>query len=146
MKIKYLATFGISANLKKIINVIEIKVAITVPTPVLTPTKSRINRNASSVVVGIINSDIESLVGSANFSTLNPALTEKSASNDSETALACLLKLGKRFRIPLPSIAPCNSPIPKTIANVIKKFCSAKSSILKSYQLDKKLLTLDVID
>ena len=138
MKMKYLAMFGISANLKKIINVIEIKVAMTVPTPVLIPIRSRINTNASSVVVGIINSDIESLVGSANFNTLNTALTEKSASSDNETALACLLKLGKRFLIPLPSIAPCNNPIPKTIANVIKKFCSAKSSMLKSYQLDKK--------
>ena len=130
--------FGISANLKKIINVIETKVAITVPTPVLIPIRSRINRNASSVVVGIINSDIESLVGSANFSTLNTALTEKSASNVNDAALACLLKLGKRFLIPLPSIAPCNNPIPRTIANVTKKFCSAKSNILKSYQLDKK--------
>ena len=138
MKMKYLAMFGISANLKKIINVIEIKVAMTVPTPVLIPIRSRINTNASSVVVGIINSDIESLVGSANFNTLNTALTEKSASSDNETALACLLNLGKRFLIPLPSIAPCNNPIPKTIANVIKKFCSAKSSMLKSYQLDKK--------
>ena len=138
MKMKYLAMFGISANLKKIINVIEIKVAMTVPTPVLIPIRSRINTNASSVVVGIINSDIESLVGSANFNTLNTALTEKSASSDNETALACLLKLGKRFLIPLPSIAPCNNPIPKTIANVIKKFCSAKSSILKSYQFNKK--------
>ena len=137
-KIKYLAIFGISANLKKIIKVIETKVAITVPTPVLTPTRSRINTNASSVVVGIINSDIESLVDSANFSTLNPALTEKSANSDSEAALACLLKLGKRFLIPLPSIAPCNNPIPNTIANVIKKFCSAKSSILKFYQLNEK--------
>ena len=146
MKIKYLAIFGILANLKKIIKVIETKVAITVTTPVLTPTRSRINTKASSVVVGIINSDIESLDGSANFSTLNIALTEKSASNNNETTLACLLKLGKRFLIPLPSIAPCNNPIPRTIENVTKKFCSAKSSILKCYQLDKKLLTLDVID
>ena len=135
---KYLAIFGISANLKKTINVIETKVAMTVPTPVLTPTRSRTNKNASSVVVGIINSDIESLVGSANFMTLSAALTEKSASNDNEVALACLLKLGKRFLIPLPSIAPCNNPIPKTMANVTKKFCSAKSSMFKSYQLDKK--------
>ena len=143
---KYRAIFGISANLKKIINVIETKVAITVPTPALTPIRSKININASSVVVGIINSDIESLVGSANFNTLKAALIEKIANNDNETALACLLKLEKRFLIPLPNIAPCNNPIPRTIANVIKKFCSAKSSILKSYQLDKKLLTLDVVD
>ena len=145
-KIKYRAIFGMSVNFKKIIKVIETKVAITVPTPVLIPTRSRINTNASSVVAGIMNSDIESLCGSANFSTLNTALAEKSANNDNETALACFLKLGKRFLIPLPNIAPCNNPIPKTIANVTKKFCSAKSSILKLYQFDKKLLTLDVID
>ena len=142
MKMKYLAIFGISANLKKIINVIETNVAITVPTPVLTPIMFRINTNASSVVAGIINSDIENLVGSANFSTLNIALIEKSASNDNEAALACFLKLGKRFRTPLPNIAPCNNPIPKTIANVIKKFCSAKSSTLKSYQLNKKTTSI----
>ena len=135
---KYRAIFGISANLKKIINVIETKVAITVPTPALTPIRSKININASSVVVGIINSDIESLVGSANFNTLKAALIEKIANNDNETALACLQKLEKRFLIPLPNIAPCNNPIPRTIVNVIKKFCSAKSSIFKSYQLDKK--------
>tara|TARA_B100001750_G_C14923897_1_gene310693 strand:- start:7 stop:447 length:441 start_codon:yes stop_codon:yes gene_type:complete len=145
MKMKYLAMFGISANLKKIINVIDTNVAITVPTPVLTPTKFRINTNASSVVAGIINSDIENLAGSANFITLNAALIEKSVSNDNEATLACLLKLGKRFLIPLPIIAPCSNPIPRTIAKVIKKFCSAKSSILKSYQLDKKQLGLDVI-
>ena len=138
MNIKYLAIFGISANLKKIINVIETKVAITVTTPVLTPTRFRINMNASSVVAGITNSVIENLVGSANFSTLNMALTEKSANSDNEATLACLLKLGKRFLIPLPIIAPCSNPILSTIANVIKKFCSAKSSILKSYQLNKK--------
>jgi hypothetical protein len=93
-----------------------------------------------------MNSDIESLSGSANFSTANTALAEKSANNDNETALACFLKLGKRFLMPLPNIAPCSNPIPKTIANVTKKFCSAKSSILKFYQSDKKLLALDVID
>ena len=106
MNIKYLAIFGISANLKKIINVIETKVAITVTTPVLTPTRFRISMNASSVVAGMINSDIENLDGSANFSTLNMALIEKSANSDNEAALACLLKLGKRFLIPLPIIAP----------------------------------------
>ena len=98
--------FGISANLKKIINVIETNVAITVTTPVLTPTRFRINTNISSVVDGIINSDIENLVGSANFNTLNIALIEKSANSDNETILACFLKVGKRFLIPLPSIAP----------------------------------------
>ena len=139
---KYLAMFGISANLKKIINVIETNVAITVPTPVLTPTKFRINTNASSAVAGIINSDAENLIGSANFSTLNIALTEKSTSKDNEAILACLRKLGKRFLTPLPIIAPCNNPIPSTIANVIKKFCSAKSSILKSYQLNKKTTSI----
>ena len=135
---KYLAIFGISANFKKIINVIETNVATTATTPVLTPTRFRININASSVVTGILNSDIENLAGSANFIMLNIALIEKSPSNDNEATLACLLKLGKRFLIPLPIIAPCSNPILSTIANVIKKFCSAKSSILKSYQLNKK--------
>ena len=125
----------ISANLKNIISVTEINVAITVPTPVFTPIRLKTNRNASSVVLGIMNSDIENLIGSANFSTLSIALMEKSASNEDETICACLFKLGKRLRIPLPNIAPCSKPIPKTAANVIKKFCSAKSNIFKSYPL-----------
>ena len=125
----------ISANLKNIISVTEINVAITVPTPVFTPIRLRTNRNASSVVVGIMNSDIENLIGSANFSTLSIALMEKSASNEDETICACLFKLGKRLRMPLPNIAPCSKPIPKTTENVIRKFCSAKSNIFKSYPL-----------
>ena len=95
----------ISANLKNIISVTEIKVAITVPTPVLIPMRLRINKNASSVVAGIENSDIENLIGSANFSALSIALMEKSTSNEDETIRACLFRLGKRLRIPLPIIA-----------------------------------------
>ena len=125
----------ISANLKNTISVTEINVAITVPTPVFTPIRLRTNKNASSVVAGIVNSDIENLIGSANFSTLSIALMEKSASNEDETICACLFKLGKRLRMPLPNIAPCSKPIPKTTENVIRKFCSAKSNIFKSYPL-----------
>jgi len=129
----------ISANLKNIISVTETKVAITVPTPVLMPMRLRTNKNASSVVAGIENSDTENLIGSANFSTLSIALMEKSTSNEDETICACLFRLGKRLRTPLPIIAPCSMPTPKTAANVIKKFCSAKSNIFKSYSLQYKI-------
>jgi hypothetical protein len=129
----------ILANLKNIISVTEINVAITVPTPVFTPIRLKINNNTSSVVAGIVNSDIENLTGSANFSTLSIALMEKSASNKDETICACLFMLGKRLRIPLPNIAPCSKPIPKTTANVIKKFCSAKSNIFKSFHYGMQL-------
>ena len=129
----------ILANLKNIISVTEINVAITVPTPVFTPIRLKINNNTSSVVAGIVNSDIENLIGSANFSTLSIALIEKSASNKDETICACLFMLGKRLRIPLPNIAPCSKPIPKTTANVIKKFCSAKSNIFKSFHYGMQL-------
>ena len=129
----------ISANLKNIISVTEIKVAITVPTPVLMPIRLRTSKNTSSVVDGIKNSDTENLIGSANFSTPSIALMEKSTSNEDETICACLFRLGKRLRIPLPIIAPCSNPIPKTAANVIKKFCSAKSNIFKSYPLQYKI-------
>jgi len=125
----------ISANLKNIISVTETNVAITVPTPVLMPMRLRTNKNASSVVDGIENSDIENLIGSANFSTPSIALMKKSTSNEDETIRACLFRLGKRLRIPLPIIAPCSKPIPKTAANVIKKFCSANSNIFKSHPL-----------
>ena len=129
----------ISANLKNIISVTEINVAITVPTPVLMPIRLRTNSKTSSVVVGIVNSDIENLIGSANFSMLSIALLEKSTNNMDETIRACLFRLGKRLRIPLPITAPCSSPIPKTAANVIRKFCSAKSNIFKSYHISIKL-------
>jgi len=129
----------ISANLKNIISVTEINVAITVPTPVFTPIRLRTNRNASSVVVGIMNSDIENLIGSANFSTLSIALMEKSASNEDETICACLFKLGKRLRIPRPIIMPSKKPIPSTTAKEIKKFTAAKSSTFKSYSHSMKL-------
>ena len=129
----------ISANLKNMISVTEINVAITVPTPVLMPMRLRTNKNTSSVVDGIKNSDTENLIGSANFSTPTIALMEKSTSNEDETICACLFRLGNRLRMPLPIIAPCNKPIPKTAANVIKKFCSAKSNIFKSYPLQYKI-------
>ena len=128
-----------SANLKSIINVTEMNMAITVPTPVLTPAILRINENTSSVVAGKVKLDTENLTGSANLSMLNIALKEKSTSNTDETNCACFFMLGKRLRIPLPIIAPCSKPIPKTAANVIKKFCSAKSNIFKSYSLQYKI-------
>ena len=128
-----------SANLKNMISVTEIKVAITVPTPVLMPIILRTNKNTSSVVDGIKNSDTENLIGSANFSTPSIALMEKSTSNEDETICACLFRLGKRLRIPLPIIAPCSKPIPKTAANAIKKFCSAISNIFKSYPRQYKI-------
>ena len=80
----------------------------------------------------------KNLIGSANFNTPSIALIEKSTSNEDETICACLFRLGKRLRTPLPIIAPCNMPTPKTAANVIKKFCSAKSNIFKSYPLQYK--------
>ena len=135
MKIKYLVILCMSANFKTTINVIEINVAITVTTPVLMPIRLRTNENTSLVVDGTENSDIENLTGSANFNTLNTALMEKSANNEDEAICACLFRLGNRLRIPLPNIAPCSKPIPKTAANVIKKFCSAKSNIFKSHPL-----------
>ena len=55
--------------------------AITVPTPVLTPVILRINENTSSVVAGKVKLDTENLTGSANLSMLNIALKEKSTSN-----------------------------------------------------------------
>ena len=139
IKIKYLAMLCISANLKNIISVTEINVAITVPTPVLIPIRLRTNKNTSSVVDGIENSDTENLIGSANFSTPSIALMEKSTSNEDETICACLFRLGKRLRIPLPIIMPCKKPIPSTTANVIKKFSAAKSSTFKSYSHSMKL-------
>ena len=66
-----------SANLKNKISVTEMNVAITVPTPVLIPTRLRTSENISSVVDGIMNSDMENLTGSANLSTLDMVLMEK---------------------------------------------------------------------
>ena len=87
----------------------------------------------------MVISDTEILTGSANFNTLAMALIEKSASKTIEADLACLFRLGKRERIPRPIIAPCNSPIPITTEKVIKKFCSASSSIFKVIPTGRKL-------
>ncbi len=127
------------ANLKSIINVTEMNIAITVPTPVLTPAILRINENTSSVVAGKVKLDTENLTGSANLSMLNIALKEKSISNMDETNCACFFMLGNLLRMPLPIIVPCSKPIPNTIANVIKKLSAAKSSISKSYSHCMKL-------
>jgi len=99
----------ISANLKNTISVTEINVAITVPTPVFTPIRLRTNRNASSVVLGIMNSVIENLIGSANFSTLSIALMEKSASNEDETICACFLSLESDYEYLYPILRPAVS-------------------------------------
>ena len=108
------------ANFKNIANVIVTNIAMTAPNPALTPSKLRTNENASSIVAGIINSDVENFTGSANFRTLDTALMEKNANKIIDTARACFLRLGKRDLIPLPIIAPCNNPIPITTAKVIK--------------------------
>ena len=50
--------------------------------------------------------DTENLIGSANLSTLNIALKEKSANSIVETNCACFFILGKRLRMPLPIIMP----------------------------------------
>ena len=121
------------------INVTEMNIAITVPTPALTPEILRMNKNTSSVVVGKVKLDTENLTGSANLSMLNIALKEKSTSNTDETNCACFFMLGKRLRIPRPIIMPCKKPIPSTTANVIKKFSAAKSSTFKSYSHSMKL-------
>ncbi len=117
----------------------ETNIAITVPTPALIPVTLTTMVNTSSIVTGMVNSDTETLTGSANFSTPDIALIEKSANKMIETVLACLLKLGNLERTPRPIIAPCNKPIPITTKNVIKKFCSASSNIFKSYPTRRKL-------
>ena len=73
--------------------------AITVPTPVLTPAILRINENISSVVAGKVKLDTENLVGSANLSMLNIALKEKSTSNTDETNCACFFMRSEERRV-----------------------------------------------
>ena len=127
------------ANFKNIISVIETNIAITAPTPALMPNTLTIKASTSSIVSGIVNLDTDILTGSANFSTPDIALIEKSASKTIETDRACFFRLGKRERIPRPIIAPCNNPIPITTEKVIKKFCSARSSIFKVTPTNRKL-------
>jgi hypothetical protein len=127
------------ANFKNIIRVTEINIAITAPTPALIPNTLTTKINISSIVAGITNSDTETFTGSANFSIPDIALIEKSISKIMETDLACLLRLGKRDRIPRPIITPCNNPIDATTKNVMIKFCSARSSIFKVIPTNRKL-------
>ena len=94
-------------------------VPITVHNPAFTPNKFIISENISSVDVGMVNVDNVSLAGSANFSILDIALTKNNTNKTPETARACFFILGKRERIPLPKMAPCNNPIPRTTPKVI---------------------------
>ena len=96
------------------------KVPITVHNPASIPNMLITSENISSGDVGITNVDNVTLAGSANFSMLDIALTKNNTSKTLETIRACFLKLGKRERIPLPKIAPCNKPIPITTPKVIR--------------------------
>ena len=109
-----------SANFKNIIRTTVMKVPITVHNPASIPNKLITSENISSGDVGITNVDNVTLDGSANFSILDIALTKNNTSKILETIRACFLKLGKRERIPLPKIAPCNKPIPITTPKVIR--------------------------
>ena len=109
-----------SANFKKIIRMTVMNVPITVHNPASIPNKLITSENISSGDVGITNVDNVTLDGSANFSILDIALTKNNTSKILETIRACFLKLGKRERIPLPKIAPCNKPIPITTPKVIR--------------------------
>ncbi len=117
----------------------EINIAITAPIPALIPIRLTIKVNTSSIVTGIVNSDTEILTGSANLNIPDTALIEKSTNKIIETIRACLFRLGKRERMPRPIINPCNNPIPITTEKVIKKFCSASSSIFKVIPISRKL-------
>lgn len=94
-------------------------VPITVHNPAFTPNKFIANENTSSADVGTVNVDNVTLAGSANFSILDIALARNNINKTLETARACFFRLGKRERIPLPKIAPCNNPIPITTPKVI---------------------------
>jgi hypothetical protein len=96
------------------------KIPITVHNPAFIPNKLITSENISSGDVGITNVDNVILDGSANFSILDIALTKNNINKTLETIRACFLKLGKRERIPLPKIAPCNKPIPITTPKVIR--------------------------
>ena len=109
-----------SANFKNMIRITVMNVPITVHNPASIPNKLITSENISSGDVGITNVDNVTLDGSANFSMLDIALTKNNTSKTLETIRACFLKLGKRERIPLPKIAPCNKPIPITTPKVIR--------------------------
>ena len=109
-----------SANFKNIIRTTVMNMPITVHNPASIPNKLITSENISSGDVGMTNVDNVTLVGSANFSMLDIALTKNNTSKILETIRACFLKLGKRERIPLPKIAPCNKPIPITTPKVIR--------------------------
>ena len=103
----------ISANLKNIISVTEINVAITVPTPVLIPIRLRTNKNTSSVVDGIENSDTENLIGSANFSTPSIALMEKVLVMRTKQFVHAFLGLESDYEYLYPLLRPAVSQFPK---------------------------------
>lgn len=106
VKIKYLAILWMWANLKNRIKLIEINNTMTAPRPAFSP-KILINSdNPSSGVDGIVSSDVEIFSGIANLIMFAAALIENKINNIKETVLACFFRLGNRFRMPLPKIAP----------------------------------------
>ena len=114
-KIKYLAILWIWANLKNRIRLIEIDSTITVPSPALSPRILIRNDNPSSGVDGIVRSDMAIFSGVANLIMFAPALIKNNVKSTKETILACFFRLGKRFLIPLPKMAPWIKPTPITI-------------------------------
>jgi len=102
-----------SANLKNMISVTEINVAITVPTPVLMPIILRTSKNTSSVVDGIKNSDTENLIGSANFSTPSIALMEKVLAMRTKQFVHAFLGLENDYEHLYPLLRLAVSQLPK---------------------------------
>ena len=123
--IKYLAMFGISANLKTNTRVMETNRAIIVPNPALSPNTLIRNTKPASGVSGTEISETDIFSGIANFMMFAIALIENSKSNRIEVILAWIFNPGDLFRMPRPSMAPCKIPIKNTTPYEIKKFSSA---------------------
>ena len=111
----------------------EIKVAITTPSPAFNPSIEIATEKPSSTVCGMVNSETVIFSGIANFITFAIAFIENKIKTTIETILACFFKLGNRFRIPRPKIAPWNNPTNIVIPNVIRKFSSAIASKSKIF-------------
>ena len=79
---------------------------ITEPSPASNPRIEIKNDNPSSGVDGMVNSDTAIFAGVANLITFAPAFIENKIKSIKETIRACFFKLGKRFLIPLPKMAP----------------------------------------
>jgi hypothetical protein len=97
------------------------EIASTAKNPVLIP-KIRKMIDATSPELVAWEIDEKSIFsGDANLGTLKSAFARNNTNSETETFFTLFCSLGKRIRMALPKIIPCNNPIPKAPKTAIRE-------------------------